>query len=126
MRVNAGNVLPMSASDIPITDGTTAICPNTFQPLQFEAPRPMENADITSLVQFFREGARAAIECGFDGIEVHGACGYIIDQFLKSSCNKRTDEYGGSVENRSRLCLEILDAIIEVCCPLHTHVLWLF
>lgn len=74
----------------------------------------MSASDIAALVVSFRKAARAAIECGFNGIEIHGACGYIIDQFLKSSCNKRTDEYGGTVENRCRLCLEVLDAIVAV------------
>lgn len=114
----------MSASDVPISDGTTALCPNTFQPLEFEAPRAMHESDIKNLVGSFQKAARAAIECGFDGIEIHGANGYVIDQFLKSSCNKRTDAYGGSVKNRCRFCLEILDAISQVqfspcCCPTH-------
>lgn len=123
----------MSASDVPISDGNTALCPNTFQPLDFEAPQPMTLSDITALVASFRKAAHAAIECGFNGIEIHGANGYIIDQFLKRSCNKRVDEYGGSVENRCRLCLEVLDAIIEVlrcsyfsccccCCRLHANI----
>ena len=110
-----GGALPVSASSVPISDGSTALCPNTFQPLEFEAPRAMEMSEIANIVTSFRKAARSAVDCGFDGIEIHGANGYIIDQFLKSSCNKRTDAYGGCVANRCRFCLEVLDAIIEVC-----------
>lgn len=66
------------------------------------------------MVQKFKRGAENAKKAGFDGVEIHGANGYLIDQFLQSTTNQRTDEYGGSVENRARFLLEIADAVIGV------------
>ena len=74
----------------------------------------MAVSEIADLVGTFRKAARSAVDCGFNGIEIHGGNGYVIDQFLKRSCNKRTDKYGGSVANRCRLCLEMVDAVAEV------------
>ncbi|CAC9974710.1 alkene reductase [Flavobacterium panici] len=77
----------------------------TFVPV--EEPRAMDKADIDTVIQEFVQGAKNAIEAGFDGVEIHGANGYLIDQFLRSNSNKRTDEYGGTQENRIRLLIEI-------------------
>ncbi|UUF12869.1 MULTISPECIES: alkene reductase [Flavobacterium] len=77
----------------------------TFVPV--EEPRAMDKADIDTVIQEFVQGAKNAIEAGFDGVEIHGANGYLIDQFLRSNSNKRTDEYGGTKENRIRLLIEI-------------------
>ena len=85
----------------------------------------MEVSEIADLVESFRKAARSAVDCGFNGIEIHGANGYVIDQFLKSSCNKRTDAYGGCVANRCRFCLEVLDAIVEVCAGYHRYLTFL-
>src|SRR3546814_6451028 len=65
-------------------------------------PRALDIAEIAGIVEDFRKAARAAIDAGFDGVEIHGANGYLIDQFLQTGANRRTDEYGGSVENRAR------------------------
>lgn len=65
-------------------------------------PRPLEVSEIPPIVDQFRQAARNAIDAGFDGVEIHGANGYLIDQFLKDEINHRTDEYGGSIENRCR------------------------
>ncbi|KUJ61214.1 alkene reductase [Flavobacteriaceae bacterium CRH] len=81
----------------------------TFVPV--EEPREMNKSDINSVIEEFVQAAKNAIEAGFDGIEIHGANGYLLDQFLRSNSNKRTDEYGGTKENRIRLLIEISKAI---------------
>jgi len=80
----------------------------------FEAPRALDRAEIPGLVELYRLGAQNALAAGFDGVEVHGANGYLPDQFLRDGVNKRTDDYGGSVENRARFLMEIVDAVIGV------------
>ncbi len=81
---------------------------------EFVAPRALETSEMPGIVEDFRTGAHNALAAGFDGVEVHGANGYLLDQFLEDSTNKRTDEYGGSVENRARLLLEVMRAVTEV------------
>src|SRR5205085_371431 len=76
----------------------------------FECDR-MTTADIKEVVNAFAEGARRAREAGLDGVELHGANGYLITQFLSSAINDRTDEYGGPLENRARFVIEIVKAI---------------
>jgi 2,4-dienoyl-CoA reductase-like NADH-dependent reductase (Old Yellow Enzyme family) len=80
----------------------------------FEVPRALELAEIPAIVEAYRKGAENAKKAGFDGVEIHGANGYLLDQFLQSNTNLRTDEYGGSIENRARLMLEVTDAVISV------------
>jgi len=76
-------------------------------------PRALDRAELSGIVDDYRRAARAAVkEAGFDGIEIHGANGYLIDQFLRSGTNQRTDDYGGSIENRARLLFEVVDAIV--------------
>ncbi|EPJ49935.1 MAG: NADH:flavin oxidoreductase [Osedax symbiont Rs2] len=82
--------------------------------LDYQTPRPLETAEIPELVEQFKQAAKLAKLAGFDGIEIHGANGYIIDQFLRDGSNQRTDQYGGSAQNRMRLLNEILDAVISV------------
>lgn len=81
---------------------------------EFVTPRALETAEIPGIVEDFRQGAANAMEAGFDGVELHGANGYLFDQFLQDSTNRRTDDYGGPVENRARLMLDALDAAISV------------
>ena len=83
----------------------------------FVTPRALETAEIPSIVAAYRQGAVNAKRAGFDGVEIHGANGYLLDQFLQDSTNKRTDQYGGPVENRARLMLEVTDACIDVWGP---------
>lgn len=83
----------------------------------FPVPRALETSEIPGIVESFRKGAENAKKAGFDGVEIHGANGYLIDQFLQDSTNKRTDGYGGSIENRARLMLEVADACISVWGP---------
>jgi 2,4-dienoyl-CoA reductase-like NADH-dependent reductase (Old Yellow Enzyme family) len=80
----------------------------------YVVPRALETEEIPGIVADFRRGAENAKKAGFDGVELHGANGYLIDQFLQDSTNLRTDRYGGPVENRARFLLEIVDALIEV------------
>ncbi len=74
-------------------------------------PRALETAEIPGVVEDYRKAARAAIDAGFDGVEIHGANGYLIDQFLRGDINDRTDQYGGSIENRARFLFEVVDAV---------------
>lgn len=80
----------------------------------FVTPRALETEEIAAVVEAYRKGAENAKLAGFDGVEIHGANGYLLDQFLQDSTNKRTDNYGGSIENRARLMLEVTDAVISV------------
>jgi 2,4-dienoyl-CoA reductase-like NADH-dependent reductase (Old Yellow Enzyme family) len=80
----------------------------------FVTPRELELAEIPAVVEAYRKGAENAKAAGFDGVQVHGANGYLLDQFLQDSTNHRTDAYGGSIENRARLLLEVTDACIDV------------
>jgi N-ethylmaleimide reductase len=80
----------------------------------FPVPRALATEEIPDIVAAFRKGAENARLAGFDGVEVHGANGYLLDQFLQDGSNHRTDQYGGPVENRARLMLEVTDACIEV------------
>jgi len=79
----------------------------------YVTPRALETDEIPGIVAAFRQGAANAKAAGFDGVEVHGANGYLLDQFLQDSTNHRTDDYGGPVENRARLLLEVTDACID-------------
>lgn len=80
----------------------------------YTVPHALTVSEIKSIVNDFRQAAINAKEAGFDGVEIHGANGYLIDQFLRDSANQRTDEYGGSFENRARFLTEVLDAVTEV------------
>jgi N-ethylmaleimide reductase len=108
-----GGVLPVAPSAVPISaelktmtaDGKLAA---------YETPRALETGEIAGIVDAFRRAAKNAMEAGFDGVEVHGANGYLIEQFLQSRTNLRTDRYGGSIENRARLLMEVTQAVIEV------------
>lgn len=80
----------------------------------FETPRALASEDVPGVVAEFRRGAEVAREAGFDGVELHGANGYLIDQFFQTGTNQRTDKYGGSPANRTRFLLEILDAVTSV------------
>src|SRR5512133_1550934 len=76
-------------------------------------PRALQPEELPGIVHDYRHAARPAMStCGFDGVEVHGANGYLLDQFLKTGANHRTDDYGGSIENRARLLLEVMRAVV--------------
>jgi 2,4-dienoyl-CoA reductase-like NADH-dependent reductase (Old Yellow Enzyme family) len=80
----------------------------------FVTPRALELKEIPGIIAAYRKGAERALAAGFDGVEIHGANGYLLDQFLQDSSNHRDDAYGGSIENRARLMLEVVDACISV------------
>lgn len=80
----------------------------------YVTPRALETNEIADIIEAFRKGSENAKSAGFDGVEIHGANGYLLDQFLQDGSNKRTDQYGGTLENRARLMLEIADAVIGV------------
>jgi len=80
----------------------------------FASPRALETGEVEDIVEAFRQAAGNAKEAGFDGVEIHGANGYLLEQFLQSHTNLRTDRYGGSIENRARLLMEITRASVEI------------
>ena len=101
----------MSASALKI-NGDAIHTPKGKEP--YETPRPLETAEVAAVVEDYRLAAERAKAAGFDGVEIHAANGYLIDQFLQSKTNQRTDRYGGSLENRFRFLKEIVEAIRTV------------
>lgn len=108
-------------------DGQKPVAPSAIKPegamtfisaesgmVEVQEPRALETAEIPGIVEQFRMGAENAKKAGFDGVEVHAANGYLLDQFIKNHSNERTDSYGGSLENRLRLPLEVVDAVVDV------------
>jgi N-ethylmaleimide reductase len=108
-----GGTLPVAPSAVPISE-TLKTMTADGQLVSYETPRPLETSEIAGVIDSFRQAAINAREAGFDGVEIHGANGYLIEQFLQSHTNRRTDRYGGSIENRARLLMEITQAAIEV------------
>ncbi|WP_144113444.1 alkene reductase [Paraburkholderia sp. BCC1886] len=102
--------LPVAPSAIPAQGHVSLVRPERA----YVTPRALELDEIAGVVDAFRQGAVNAKAAGFDGVEIHGANGYLLDQFLQDSTNHRTDAYGGPIENRARLLLEITDACIDV------------
>lgn len=99
----------VSASDIPMTGKTKTIEMEDAEP---EVPHALTIEEIEETIQDYVKAAKLSKEAGFDGIEVHGANGYLLDQFMQSCSNTRTDKYGGSMENRMRIVTEVIDAIV--------------
>ena len=102
--------LPVAPSAVAAAGRVSLVRPETA----FETPRALELDEIPGVVEAFRKGAENALAAGFDAVELHAANGYLIDQFLQDKTNKRTDEYGGPIENRARLLLEVVDALVGV------------
>lgn len=102
--------MPVSSSAIAAVGQVSLLRPK----VDFPVPRALETDEVKEVVAQYREGAKNAKAAGFDGVELHGANGYLFDQFLHGRVNKRTDEYGGSLENRVRLLLEVADGLIDV------------
>jgi N-ethylmaleimide reductase len=107
-------VQPISSTDRAIRDGTIRT-PQGTRP--YEAPRRLGVEEMPGVVSIFRDAAERSRAAGFDGVQVHGAHGYLLDQFLRDGVNDRRDEYGGSIANRARLLLEAVDAAAEVLGP---------
>jgi N-ethylmaleimide reductase len=105
-------------------DGALPVAPSAIAPAgeastyegqkPFVTPRALETAEIPGIVEDYRRAAQNALAAGFDGVEIHSANGYLLDQFLQDGTNHRTDQYGGSVENRTRLLLEVTEAVTGV------------
>lgn len=102
--------LPVAPSAIKPSGHVSLIRPKT----EFPTPRALETDEIPGIVTAYKKGAENAKKAGFDGVEIHAANGYLIDQFLQDSTNHRTDKYGGSIENRTRFLLEVTDAVLDV------------
>jgi 2,4-dienoyl-CoA reductase-like NADH-dependent reductase (Old Yellow Enzyme family) len=102
--------LPEAPSAIAIAGNVSLIRP----PTPYVTPRALERSELPGIIEAFRRGADNAQRAGFDGVELHGANGYLLDQFLQDSSNKRGDDYGGPIENRARLMLEVTDALVSV------------
>ena len=109
-----GGALPVAPSAVPITGNGMLAMTADGKTAPYETPRPLETEEVGEVVEAFRQAAVNAKEAGFDGVEIHGANGYLLEQFLQSHTNLRTDRYGGPVENRARLLLEITQAAIGV------------
>jgi 2,4-dienoyl-CoA reductase-like NADH-dependent reductase (Old Yellow Enzyme family) len=105
--------LPVAPSAIAASGHVSLLRPQR----PFVTPRALELSEIPGIIEAYRKGAENAKLAGFDGVEVHGANGYLLDQFLQDGSNHRTDEYGGPIENRARLMLEVADAAISVWGP---------
>jgi 2,4-dienoyl-CoA reductase-like NADH-dependent reductase (Old Yellow Enzyme family) len=102
--------LPVAPSAIAAAGHVSLVRPEK----PFVTPRALEISEIPAIIEAYRKGAENAKLAGFDGVEIHGANGYLLDQFLQTKTNQRTDNYGGSLENRARLMLEVTDAVISV------------
>jgi N-ethylmaleimide reductase len=108
-----GGALPVAPSAVPISAELKTVT-SEGKPASYETPRALETAEVAGIVEAFRQGASNAMKAGFDGVEIHGANGYLIEQFLQSRSNLRTDQYGGGIENRARFLMEITQAVIGV------------
>jgi len=124
-----GGELPVAPSAIAPAGHVSLVRPQTG----YVVPRALAREELPGIVESFRLGAANAMAAGFDGVEIHGANGYLLDQFLQDRSNQRTDDYGGSIANRARLLLEVTDAAVSVwarrasACTLRravTHTMW--
>lgn len=104
------NALPVAPSAIAAEGHVSLLRPEKA----YVTPRALDRSEIPGVIAAYRRGAENAQRAGFDGVEIHGANGYLLDQFLQSKTNRRTDDYGGSLENRARLLLEVADEAIAV------------
>jgi 2,4-dienoyl-CoA reductase-like NADH-dependent reductase (Old Yellow Enzyme family) len=108
-----GGEAPVGPSAIPAKGHVSLLRPERPYP----TPRALTTEEVAGVVEAFRKGAENAKAAGFDGAEIHGANGYLLDQFLQDGSNQRTDQYGGPIENRARLLLEVADAVASVFGP---------
>ncbi|QTN23135.1 alkene reductase [Rhizobacter sp. AJA081-3] len=112
-RISHVSLLPEGT--VPVSSSAKAAKTKTFTLKGFEdvsAPRALRTDELPRIVADYRHAARCAMQAGFDGVEVHGANGYLLEQFLRDSINDRSDTYGGSIENRARLLLEVMQAVV--------------
>ncbi|CAO3620021.1 unnamed protein product [Cunninghamella blakesleeana] len=109
----ASNSTLLPNQEKPVSASAIAISGNDLSGQPHETPRALTVDEIHTIAQDYAKAAKNAIYAGFDFVEIHGANGFLIDQFINSSSNKRTDQYGGSIENRSRFALEVVDAVVD-------------
>ncbi|KAJ5919786.1 Aldolase-type TIM barrel [Penicillium verhagenii] len=102
-----GRVAPPQGETAPVSSSETPASADS------PVPRALTESEIQEWIQDYAQAAKNAIAAGFDGVEIHGANGYLIDQFIQDNCNKRTDRWGGSVENRARFAIETVKAVVE-------------
>jgi N-ethylmaleimide reductase len=115
-----GGVAPVAPSAIAPVNQKTFIEDGTFA--EIGTPRALERAEIPGIIDDYRHATRNALDAGFDGVEIHAANGYLIDQFLRDGANARTDDYGGSVTNRLRFAREVIAAVSEIAGPARTGI----
>ncbi|HWL18355.1 MAG TPA: alkene reductase [Bradyrhizobium sp.] len=108
-----GGVLPVAPSAVAISADYKTMTADG-KAAAYETPRALETGEVAGIVEAFQQAARNAKAAGFDGVEIHGANGYLIEQFLQSRSNLRTDQYGGGIQNRVRFLIEVTQAVIEV------------
>src|SRR5215475_8285757 len=108
-----GGALPVAPSAVAIAAEFKASTADG-KVVPYETPRALETDEILAIVEAYKQAARNALAAGFDGVEIHGANGYLVEQFLQSRSNLRTDRYGGSIENRVRFLMEVTQAAIDV------------
>lgn len=106
-----GGAAPVSSSNKPAVTNVKVRTPQGAMPPS--VPRPLGLDEIPGVIAAYRQAARNAIDAGFDGVEVHGANGYLLEQFLRDSINDRSDAYGGPIANRARLLLEVMQAVVD-------------
>ncbi|KAH6828535.1 oxophytodienoate-reductase 3 [Perilla frutescens var. hirtella] len=110
--LQADGISPISSTEKPISDRWRVQLPDGSHEI-YPKPRKLETDEIPELVQQFRQAAIHAISAGFDGVEIHGAHGYLLDQFMKDEVNERKDEYGGSLQNRIKLTMQVLQSLVS-------------
>lgn len=108
-----GGQAPVAPSAITAKTKTVLIKDGVANFVETSAPRALTQEELPGIIDDYRRAARNAIAAGFDGVEVHGANGYLLDQFLRSGSNTRTDNYGGSIENRARFMLQVMTAVTQ-------------
>ncbi len=113
VALQPGGAAPVAPSAITANTKTYLIEDGVGRFVPTSQPRALALEELPGIVADYRRAARNAIAAGFDGIEIHGANGYLLDQFLKTGTNHRSDAYGGSIENRARLLLEVMQAVVE-------------
>ncbi|KAL7096086.1 hypothetical protein ACP275_10G061200 [Erythranthe tilingii] len=111
-ELQPGGIAPLSSTDKPISKRWRVLLPDGSYGI-YPKPRKLETYQIPEVVEHYRAAAVNAIEAGFDGVEIHGAHGYLIDQFLKDGINDRTDEYGGSLHNRCKFITQVVQSVIS-------------
>jgi len=113
VELQPDNAAPVAPSAIRANTKTVLIRAGKPEFVPTSEPRALDAAELPGIVRDYQRAARNAIACGFDGVEIHGANGYLLDQFLKTGANQRSDDYGGNVKNRARLMLEVVRGVAD-------------